>query len=171
MNYADARDKIKTGDMILFRCHQGGGLRATIERWIVSHGTASPYTHVGIAWAEHGRLWLMDMTTRGCAPRLLSTVGDFDIAASPMPLNEPALEFAFSKFGELTYSRWRAIGGELGLIDIRSDRESMCAEYALTIYKMAGMAPCEKATPATLAYGASYAWGSPITTVLNGGPK
>lgn len=169
MNYEDVRSKIKTGDMLLFRYHASQNLRTTIERWIVSHQTASPYTHVGIAWSEHGRNWCMDMTTKGCAPRLLSLCGDFDVAGSPMPLNEEALGFAFGKFGELQYSRWRAIGGALGLIDVKSERESMCAEYALAIYRKAGMAPCDIATPAMLASGAAITWGAPILSIKNGG--
>jgi hypothetical protein len=171
MNYEDARNKIKTGDMLLFRYRAGVGLRANVERWLVSHGTASPYTHVGVAWSEHGRNWCMDMTTKGCAPRLLSSCGDFDLACSPMPLNEEALGFAFSQFGELQYSRLRAIGGALGLIDIKSEHESMCAEYALTIYKKAGFAPSEIATPAMLAVGAAYNWGVSTVVIKNGGPK
>lgn len=166
--YQDYRNQIKTGDMLLFRNHSGGGVRSIAERWFVSHGTASPYTHVGVAWAEHGRVWCMDMTTKGCAPRLLSLCGDFDLAASPMFLNEDALAFAFGKFGELQYSRLRAIGGAFGLIDIRSENESMCAEYALAIYQKAGMPPSDLATPAALAVGAAYCWGSPIVVVRNG---
>ncbi len=100
MQYAEARSKIKTGDMLLFRNHVGGGLRATLERWFVEHGTASPYTHVGVAWVEYGRVWCMDMTTKGCAPRLLSTCGDFDWAPSPAPLNDAGMAVAFEGFGE-----------------------------------------------------------------------
>ena len=171
MNYSEARDKIKTGDMLLFRNHVGGGLRATIERWFVSHGTASPYTHVGVCWSEHGRMWVMDMTTKGCAPRLLSSCGDFDLAPAPRGLTDSELTFAASHFGELEYSRWRALGGKLGLIDIKSEKESMCAEYALAIYKNAGMSPSDIATPAACAEGAMLNWGASITAVENGGRK
>lgn len=171
MKYQEIRDKIKTGDMILYRNHKGGGVRSAIERWLVSHGTASPYTHVGVAWSEHGRNWCMDMTTKGCAPRLLSGCGDFDWACAPMPLNEEALGFAFSQFGELQYSRLRAIGGALGLIDVKSEHESMCAEYALAIWKRVGMPPTDKATPASCADGAMRIWNAPIWSVENGGPK
>ena len=99
------------------------------------------HAHVGVCWSDHGRVWVMDMTTRGCAPRLLSTAGDFDWAPAPKALGETALAYAFEHFGELEYSRLRAIGGQLGLIDVRSEHESMCAEYALAIWKRAGMPP------------------------------
>lgn len=171
MNYEQARSQIKTGDMLLFRNHVGGGLRATIERWFVSHGTGSPYTHVGVAWSEHGRVWIMDITTKGCAPRLLSSAGDFDWAPAPTALNEQALEFAFDGFGELTYSRIQAVLAELGLLKIGADMQSECAEYALTIWRKAGMPPTDKATPAACAEGAMLNWGASITAVENGGRK
>lgn len=157
--------------MLLFRNHAGGGLRATMERWFVSHGTASPYTHVGVAWAEHGRVWCMDMTTRGCAPRLLSTCGDFDLAPSPTPLNEEALAFAFDCFGDLVYSKLQAVLAEIGLLKIGTDMQAQCAEYALTIWRKAGMPPTNKATPAACADGAMTAWGSAVYHVSNGGRK
>lgn len=168
MQYADLRTKIKSGDMLLFRNHSGGGLRGILERWFVVHGTASPYTHVGVAWVEHGRVWCMDMTTKGCAPRLLSTCGSFDWAPAPKPLNDAAFGFAFGKFGELEYSRWRAIGGALGLIDVRSEGESMCAEYALAIWEHADMAPTDTATPAACADGAMEIWEAGIVRVEHG---
>lgn len=171
MKYEAIRDQLKSGDMLLFRNHSGGGLRATIERWFVLHGTASPYAHVGVCWSDHGRVWVMDMTTKGCAPRLLSTAGDFDWAPAPKALSETALSYAFEHFGELEYSRLRAIGGQLGLIDVRSEHESMCAEYALSIWKRAGMPPTDKATPASCADGAMLIWNAPIYAVENGGRK
>lgn len=54
MKYEAIREQLKSGDMLLFRNHSGGGLRGILERWFVAHGTASPYTHVGVAWVEHG---------------------------------------------------------------------------------------------------------------------
>ena len=40
MRYEDARGRIKTGDMLLWRDHAGGSLRGIVERWIVRHATA-----------------------------------------------------------------------------------------------------------------------------------
>lgn len=165
MIYSEIRDKIKTGDMLLYRNHQGGGLRATLERWTVSHGTASPYTHVGVAWVGHGRIWIMDITTKGCAPRLLSKTGHFDLAPAPMELSQGALNFAFEGFGELTYSKWQAFLGGLGKLNIGKDQLSQCAEYALTIWETSGMLPTNTATPSACADGALQRWGSSITFV------
>ena len=165
MLYQQIRDKIKTGDMLLYRNHKGGGFRAIAERWFVSHGTASPYTHVGVAWVDHDRVFVMDITTRGCAPRLLSTTGSFDWAPAPKELSETALQFAFDCFGEWEYSRWQAILGELGLLTIGKDMQGQCAEYALSIWQTDGMAPSEKATPAACADGALSVWKTSITRI------
>jgi hypothetical protein len=166
MQYADAREQIKTGDMLLYRNHQGGGLRAIIERWFVSHGTASPYCHVGVAWRDGDRrLWIMDLTTKGCAPRLLSKTGAFDWAPAPAPLTDAALGYAHDCFGEWVYSRLQAVEGELDSLSIGADKKGQCAEYALSVWRASGMAPSRRATPAACADGALYTWGSSILHV------
>lgn len=166
MEYAEARTWIKTGDMLLFRNHAGGGLRGIIERWFVSHGTASPYTHVGVAWVDGDRrAWIMDITTRGCAPRLLSSVGSFDWASSPKPLSATALRFAHDCFGEWLYSRWQAVLGALKSLVIGADKLGQCAEYAIAIWEIDGMAPTTTATPAACAEGALSVWKTSITRV------
>lgn len=171
MKYADAREQITTGDMLLWRAHAGGPLRGMVERWIVSHGTASPYTHVGVAWAEHGRVWVLEITTKGCAPRLLSELGDFDWAPAPLILSPAALEWAFSCFGKWEYSRWQAVLGALKRLTIGADNFGQCAEYALSIWSRDGMAPTNTATPGACADGAMAVWDVAIVPVQNGGAK
>lgn len=165
MLYEDARYQIKTGDMLLWRDHAGGPLRGIIERWIVRHGTASPYTHVGVAWADHGRVWVMDITTKGCAPRLLSGCGDFDWSPAPQALSERALVYAHSCFGEWTYSRWQAVLGAFKRLVIGADAKGQCAEYALSIWRLDDMAPTDTATPGACADGALLRWECPLMSV------
>lgn len=162
MLYSEVRTKIKTGDMLLYRNHPGGGLRAKIERWFVEHGTASPYVHVGVAWVDHDRVFIMDITTKGCAPRPLSKTGEFDWAPAPAELSESALVEAFDYWGELQYSRWQAILGEFGLLAIGKDRYAQCAEYALMIWRASNMMPTTVATPSACADGALTHWKSAI---------
>jgi len=127
----------------------------------------SPYVHVGIAWVEHDRVWVMDMTTKGCSPRLLSKAGDFDIAPSPRELSKESLVYAFEQFGELEYSKWQAVMGALNILKLNEDNLAQCAEYALGVYAASFMSPCTKATPAACAEGAMLTWGSSITSVKN----
>ena len=165
MIYADARARIKTGDMLLWRDHAGGGLRAVIERWLVRHGTASPYTHVGVAWCEHGRVWTMDMTTKGCAPRPLSGCLPFDWIPAPVVLSDDALDFAISCFGEWEYSRWQALLAFFKALAIGADRLGECAEYALAIWNRNMIPPTTSATPEDCAYGGLSVWGSSLQII------
>lgn len=165
--YAEIRNQIKTGDMLLWRDSGEGSLRTRLERLAVKHGTASPYTHVGVAWAEYGRVWVMEMTTHGCAPRLLSSCGNFDWAPSPSLLTIPALHYAFDSFGTLEYSKWQAFLGGLKRLTIGSDNLAQCAEYSIAIWRIAGIAPTDIATPAACADGAMIEWGSSLTSVEN----
>lgn len=169
MDYPTARAQLKTGDMVLYRNHQGGGLRAIIERWFVTHGTASPHCHVGVAWADGDRrLWVMDITTKGCAPRLLSKTGSFDWSPAPRELSPEALAYAHDCFGEWVYSRTQAVEGELDLLDVGADKKGQCAEFAISVWRMSGMAPTLHATPAACATGAMDVWQAPIWSVING---
>ena len=165
MKYTDIRHLIKTGDMLLWRDHKAGSLRSVIERWVIRHGTASPYTHVGLAWKEYGRLWVMDISPKGCAPRLLSECDSFDWAPAPKALSDNALSIAFSCFGEWSYSRWQAILGGIKRLVIGKDKLGQCAEFVLYVLREDNMAPTDIATPGACAIGALQVWGSPITTI------
>jgi hypothetical protein len=156
---------MKTGDMLLWRDHLGGPLRGIIERWIVRHSTASPYTHVGVCWAEHDRVWVMEITTKGCAPRLLSGLLAFDWAPAPRALSDGALAYAFSLFGVLVYFRWRAIKGQIGRLIFGKDAPGQCAEFSLDVWLQDGMAPSTTATPGACADGAMSVWKAAITPV------
>lgn len=168
-DYEHIRPRIKTGDMLLWRNHPGGGLRAVIERWIVEHGTASPHVHVGMAWVSDNGLsvWVMDITPKGCAPRLLSDCGDFDWAPAPRALSADALRYAHRCFGEWQYSRWQAVLGALKRLTIGADAYGQCAEFVLSVWGEDDMQPADTATPAACAAGALANWGSALMTVKN----
>lgn len=167
MQYEEVRSKIKTGDMLLWRATKEGTLRNVIERWFVTHGTASPYSHVGVAWVGGGRVWVMEITTHGCAPRLLSSCGDFDWAPCPKELSEQSLLYAFDCFGVWTYSRVQAVLGALKRLTVGVDIKGQCSEYALAIWSKDQMQPTNIATPAACAEGAMKNWNSPIVYVNN----
>jgi hypothetical protein len=167
MKYEELRTKIKTGDMLLWRASKEGSLRNIIERWFVTHGTASPYSHVGTAWVEHGRVWVMEITTHGCAPRLLSSCGDFDWSPCPKELSDQALTYAFDCFGVMTYSRTQAVLGALKRLVIGNDLKGQCSEYCISIWMIDDQEPTEIATPAACAEGAMRVWNSPVYSVEN----
>ena len=166
MKYAELRECIKSGDMLLWEGHATGDLRHDTEVELVEHATASNWTHVGVAWAEHGRVWVMDLATTGCAPRILSEDVPQGWIPAPRRLSDQAMAFAFSRFGKMTYSRWQAILGWAKRLVIGDDLAGQCAEYALEIYRVDGIAPSDVATPAACARGALARWpGASLYTV------
>lgn len=167
MEYSELRTKIKTGDMLLWRASKEGSIKTVIERLFVVHGTASPYSHVGIAWVGMGRVWVMEITTHGCAPRLLSSCGDFDWAPAPKELSEQALVYAFDCFGVWTYSKFQAVLGALKRLVVADDLKGQCAEYFIAVHSIDSTQPTSIATPAACAEGAMKNWGSPIWSVKN----
>jgi len=166
MIYETARPLIRSGDMLLWSRAGGWSSRGDLERHAVRIATESQWTHIGVAWAEHGRAWVMDLTTRGCAPRLLSSELPFWWIPAPRPLSEAALERAFARFGVLEYSRWQAVAGYLRWLDIGADLKGQCAEYALEIWRVDDMAPSTVATPYGCMAGAMRGWpGAHLTMV------
>jgi hypothetical protein len=158
MRYDQVREQIKSGDMLLWSAQGGWGSRHDIETKLVKMGTESQWTHVGVAWVERGRVFVMDLTTRGCAPRPLS--GDLPCYWIPAPreLSEQALQYAFSRFGEMTYSRWQAFKAAFGKLAIGRDLVGECAEYAIEIWRMDGLHPTVVATPGGCMEGALANW-------------
>ena len=168
-DYADIRPHMKTGDLLFWRNHKGGPAIGYLERLIVQAGTMSPYIHVGMCWVEGGRVWVMEITTRGCAPRLLSLTGDFAWVSAPQALSKPALWRAQSFFGEWTYSRWQALTGWLGKLSIGKDLRGQCAEYVLTVLNDCDHLKFAKpiATPQGVADAALMQWQAPLVHVFN----
>lgn len=158
MRYADVRERIKTGDLLLWSSDASGSTRHDIETEIVKLATRSQWTHAGVAWSEHGRVMVMDLTTRGCAPRPLSGDLPFWWIPAPRELGRAGLDYAFSRFGEMVYSRWQAITAVLRRLVVGDDLQGQCAEYVLEVYRADGMAPTDVATPAALMVGAMNNW-------------
>lgn len=165
MKYSEVRSKLKTGDLVFWGEYKGGSFRSVVERWLVRHKTASPLIHVGLLWVDHERVWVMDITTEGCAPKLLSNCHSFYWIAAPRQLSEAGLTYAFGCFGKLTYSRWQALLGSLQRLRIGVDLKSQCAEFVITVLAVDAMAPSEIATPAACADGAMKLWNSAMIAV------
>lgn len=82
MQYADARDQIRTGDLIALR--KRGGFLPTLTRWI----TKSPYTHTALAvWVgeDNPRLLVAESKASGDFLTPLSQYAevDFDVFTAP----------------------------------------------------------------------------------------
>lgn len=147
MFYADARERIKSGDLLAWT-HTGWGSWTAIKMQIVRIFTRSEYSHVGIAWTVAGRVFVLEASTGGVRIYPLSEKPSFWWVSLP-ELRIGAEEYALSKVGE-RYSYWQAITGFLKTLKPGADRSWQCAEYALAVLRENGLNMGEATTPAKL---------------------
>jgi hypothetical protein len=76
MNYQDARQNIKSGDMLAWS-HRGWGSWYDIKIQMVRFFTQSEYSHVGVAWVVGGRTLVIEAVTPKVRIYPLSKLGEF----------------------------------------------------------------------------------------------
>jgi len=142
MNYANARQLIKNGDLVAIRSKHGG-LPAAV-RWV----TKSPYTHTAVAlWCE-GRLLIAETNGANAAISPLSQRQgqDFDVFSCPVTRAD-AVDAVWNvlgvsigyDFGDLfRVAANRLLGVPLPPAD---DDKLFCSALSATIYKHAGWRP------------------------------
>ena len=130
MNYADARNHIKSGDILAFR---GRGPIA----WIIRRVTGGSHTHVGVAWWLHNRLFVLEAVEgAGVQLRAASALGKFDWLPTGLSWTNDVEVFALSMLGK-PYSYLEAIGAGLGF-EVSQDG-FICSEYVAEIFRLAGV--------------------------------
>lgn len=126
MLYRDARQQIKTGDLLAWRG------RGSIS-WLIRHITGGVHTHVGIAWWLHGRLFILEAKEGvGVQIRAASAALSFDWLQLDLAWSFEVEEFALSKLGK-PYSYVDALQAGLGF-PLNQDGY-ICSEYAAELYK------------------------------------
>ena len=146
MNYADAREAIRTGDLIAIR--KRGGFLPTLTRWI----TKSPYTHTAVAvWGGFNgieRLLVVESNSAGASLAPLSNYSDTDFDVFICPVGRAEAEAAI----------WELLGtkihydvtdlvriAEHRLIGIplpeQDDDALICSALSAAIYQRAGWQP------------------------------
>ena len=138
MDYADARRRIATGDLIAFR-NRG------IFSWAVRYRTGSDYSHVGVALrlrlpeeSEDG-VYMVDSHARtGFRIRRLSTLRRFDwipaASAGVLQWTPEAAAYAGRRLGVYAYGWADIIRAALG-IPMRADAHQTCQEFVAAIYR------------------------------------
>ncbi|MES2946224.1 MAG: hypothetical protein V4772_25420 [Pseudomonadota bacterium] len=152
LDYNDARDQIRSGDLLAVRSTHGGF--AAITRWV----TRSPYTHTAIALRLCGRLMMVE--TRGLAgivPVSQMLDKDFDVVACPVATAD-VLKSAMDIMGKpVSYDLLDLlrIAARLRLgyhAPDQDDDSRVCSALSAEIYRRAGWqaanlpgipAPCE----------------------------
>lgn len=130
MKYADARDKIETGDLVFYHDHNPF---AYLIRW----KTKSYWDHIGIVVDFGGRKWLCESAPfKGPHLMLLSDRIPGLVIHRHAGLSEEAIEFAFNQFKQ-KYSYVDAIRAGFGLRT--TQKGFICSEYVGDILKEDGV--------------------------------
>jgi hypothetical protein len=144
VKYADARSKIKSGDVLAWS-HLGWGSWYAIQIQLVRIFTRSEYSHVGIAWCVGERVFVLEAVTAGVRIFPLSKSLPFFLLPWRR-LTDDQLVFALDKIAQ-RYSKIEAIKAFFGVND-KTDLEWQCAEYVASVLGL----PCEATPSAVVGY-------------------
>lgn len=126
MLYSQARSQIKSGDLLAWR---GRGPIA----WLIRTVTGGSWTHVGVAWWLHGRLFILEAKEgSGVQIRAASAAFPFDWLALGFDWSEKVEQFALSRLGK-PYSYIDALQAGLGFP--LTQEGYICSEYAAELFR------------------------------------
>lgn len=126
MRYADARQRIRSGDLLAFS-HGDWKTWNGIKVNLVRIFTRSTYSHVGVAWVTAGRVFVLEAVKPKVRIYPLSLSGDFYLLPLAAPWSPETEEFALAHIG-VDYSERVAMRAFFGPLEHGSVQE--CAAYA-----------------------------------------
>lgn len=146
MNYADARPKIKSGDLLAWS-HRGLKSWYDLQIQIVRMFTRSEYSHVGIAWVIGGRVFVIEAVSGGIRIFPLSRLAPFYLLQFDVPWAPEAEEYALAHIGE-PYSKMECIRAFFEPLTI--DGHWQCAKWVAAVLAKNGIDLGASAIPADL---------------------
>ena len=142
MKYAEARDQIQSGDVIA-QTHRSWDTLSDLQAQAVRLATMSDYSHIGVAWAISGRVFVLEAVGAGVRIFPLSRAGDFFLIQRGV-WSEQSEAIAMLHVGA-EYSKLDAVKSFFGLSD-NTDDKWFCSEYVCTVLGI----HLDKPTPAEL---------------------
>lgn len=166
MNYAEAREQIKSGDLIALT-HIAWSSLYDLEVQAVRFGTQSEYAHVCVAWVFAGRVFVIESVKPVVRIFPLSNLKDHGFYWVPtnVPMINEELEFGMSQVGFGKYSNIQAVMGQLNTLNIGEDDIWQCSEFTIAMRRHSGLDLGSKATPAAVIKKAQEC-GYPLNFVL-----
>lgn len=135
MKYAEAREKIKSGDLLAFShgdWKSWDGIKVNLVRLF----TLSTYSHVAIAWVVGGRVFALEAVRPKLRIFPLSKLGDFYFVNLDAKWSHSTEEYALSKIG-VDYSQLAAIRAFFAPLENENVQE--CAAYVLEVMEKDGI--------------------------------
>ena len=137
MLYSEARSKIKSGDLLAWT-HRGWGSWYDIQIQLVRFFTQSEYSHVGIAFVDGERVFVLESVSAGIRAKLLSEEIPFYWMPTKQKWTAAVKAKAFAELGE-SYSKWEGILSLFRKIKPGANHDWECAEYAMYILQALGV--------------------------------
>ena len=163
MKYADARPKIKSGDILAWT-HKPLRNWYDFQVQLVRVFTKSEYTHVGVAYVDGDREFVLESVSSGIRMKLLSEEVPFFWLPCDIGWNDEVKKAAFSKFGQ-SYSKWEGILSVWLKLKPGGNNHWECAEYVNFILQQAGYETNIRNIPAEVVSWAQNTLDAPLYTV------
>lgn len=143
MDYAKAREHLRSGDLVAF---SRGSWKSwsQIKTMIVRLATRSTYSHVGTIWMSGGRAFVIEAVIPEVRIYPLSKQGNFYWLPLGAPWSQATEEFALSVVGS-KYSQWAAI--KAFFKDLGKGNLQECAAVAIAIADADGIDLGNRQTP------------------------
>lgn len=159
MNYLAYRGQIKTGDLLAFS-HTANGSWYDFQIHMVRKATESEFSHIGMAYVVHDRVFVLEAVSSGVRLFPLSRALPFYHVANPVPLSEAAMEWAFAVIGAAYESKWRMVLNHIFDIQLKNNHRWQCAEYVNGILSANQQHLTEIDTPSSIVTAAMRQWGA-----------
>ena len=163
MKYADARSQIRTGDALFF---SGGNWKSWygIQIMLVRMFKPSKWSHVGMAWAENGRVFIMESVGSGIRLNPLSNDMPCGWVSRPQPLTEDAVQWAFKRIGAKYPQKWKMVLNKAFGMKVDLAGRMDCSDYFLHINAADGLLMECVSDPTSICDYVMDEWGS-LTSV------
>jgi hypothetical protein len=132
MKYVEYRDKIKSGDILVWS-YRGLSSLYDLKGLLVKTFTSSDYIHVGVAWNYRGRLLVLEAVPPKVRVVPLSNFLPFSVIHMDMDFTAEMEDRAFSDIGITDYSILDAV---LSLSNIEAMPGVQCVEYVRKILNL-----------------------------------
>lgn len=159
MKYSEYRSLIKTGDLLGFS-HVAKGSWRDFQIHMVRKATESEFSHVGVAYVMHDRVFVLESVSSGVRLFPLSRALPFYHISNPVSLNEASLEWAFSEIGTEYESKWRMVLNNFFDMHLKNNKRLQCSEYVNGILKLNQQSLTDIDTPSAIINAAMRYWGS-----------
>lgn len=164
INYLNKRREIKTGDLLAWT-HRTSPFKSwhDFKVWVVRLAQLSEYSHVGIAYWEDERLYVIEAVTP--RPRKVLLSESLPCWHTEMDLHwtntATAKVWDFTHNPRYQYSAMEAVKAFFGL-NSKANSRTECAELVTTIFEMCGVYLGCRDTPSEVMLAAQKSGGSTV---------